>query len=254
MPRNRYAAVVAAIAATTVTAGLGGAGLAVAGVNLPDGASDAFERAGVTLPNQDGEESARSSDAVRAILRDTPPSERDGCSFGQQIAEAARGSALPQQAKDACAQAGQRREAREETQAERREAQAERKAAKEQAQAERRAAKEQARSEKDARRDSAAATGAAEEGATQSTFGREQSQRAKQQRTATAQQRRQFGAQTAERARQRAQNRGANADATTKPENPGPSPQRGGRPDSAGSPKAKGRPDFAGPPAGVGRP
>lgn len=251
MPRNRYAAVVAAIAATTVTAGLGGAGLAVAGVNLPDGASDAFERAGVTLPNQ--EESARSSDAVRAILEDTPPSERDGCSFGQQIAAAARGSALPQQARDACAQAGQRGEAREEAQAERREARAERKAAKEQAKAERRAARQQARTEKGARRDSAAATGAAEEGATQSTFGREQSQRAKQQRTATAQQRRQFGAQTAERARQRAQNRGADAGANTKPENPGPSAQRGGRPDSAGSPKAKGRPDFAGPPAGVGR-
>ena len=92
------------LGAATLAAVLGTAGLAVAGVDLPDPAKDAFQRAGITLPNQAGGgqsgEHSR-SDEVRAVLEATPPSER-GCAFGHSIAEAAKGAALPDHAQGAC--------------------------------------------------------------------------------------------------------------------------------------------------------
>jgi hypothetical protein len=104
MNRNRFLRPVATLGAATIAALLGTAGLAAAGVDLPDGATNAFERAGITLPNQarggQSGEHAR-SDEVHAIIEDTPPSER-GCEFGHRVAEAAKDSALPDQAQDAC--------------------------------------------------------------------------------------------------------------------------------------------------------
>lgn len=86
---------------------LGTAGLAVAGVNLPDPASEAFDRAGVTLPNQDDGDAADQgrSDEVRSVIESTPPEERDrqGCAFGHRVAEAAKGSPLPAEARENCA-------------------------------------------------------------------------------------------------------------------------------------------------------
>ena len=102
------------LAAATLAAVLGTAGLAVAGVNLPDPAKDAFQRVGITLPNQagggqSGEQSR--SDEVRSVLEATPPSER-GCAFGHSVAEAARGSALPEQAQNACDHASEKAKSR----------------------------------------------------------------------------------------------------------------------------------------------
>jgi hypothetical protein len=104
MIRNRFLRPVATLGAATLAAILGTAGLAVAGVNLPDPAKDAFERAGISLPNQAGGgqsgEHAR-SDEVHSVLDATPPSER-GCAFGHSVAEAAKGSSLPEHAGSAC--------------------------------------------------------------------------------------------------------------------------------------------------------
>jgi hypothetical protein len=105
MIRNRFLRPVATLGAAMLAAILGTAGLAVAGVDLPDQATTAFERVGVTLPNQAGGgqsgEHAR-SDEVHSVIDATPPSER-GCEFGHSVAEAANGDkALPEQAQDAC--------------------------------------------------------------------------------------------------------------------------------------------------------
>jgi hypothetical protein len=104
MIRNRFLRPVAALGAATLAAVLGTTGLAVAGVNLPDPATEAFENVGITLPNQAGGgqsgEHSR-SDAVRSVIEATPPSER-GCAFGHSVAEAAKGSPLPEQAQAAC--------------------------------------------------------------------------------------------------------------------------------------------------------
>ena len=106
MNRNRFLRPVAALGAATLAAAFGTAGLAVAGVNLPDPAKAAFENVGISLPNQagGGESGEHSrSDEVREVIEATPPSER-GCAFGHRVAEAARGSQLPEQARDACEQ------------------------------------------------------------------------------------------------------------------------------------------------------
>ena len=104
MNRNRFLRPVATLGAAMLAAVLGTAGLAVAGVNLPDPATEAFEHVGISLPNQAGGgqsgEHAR-SDEVHSVLEATPPSER-GCAFGHAVAEAAKGSALPEQAQGAC--------------------------------------------------------------------------------------------------------------------------------------------------------
>ncbi len=104
MHRNRFLRPIATLGAATIAALLGTAGLAAAGVDLPDGATNAFERAGITLPNQAGGgqsgEHARSAD-VHEVIGSTEPSDR-GCEFGHSVAEAAKGSALPDQAQDAC--------------------------------------------------------------------------------------------------------------------------------------------------------
>jgi hypothetical protein len=109
MARNRFLRPVATLGAATLAAVLGTAGLAVAGVNLPAPATEAFERAGISLPNQAGGgqsgEHAR-SDEVHSVLDATPPSER-GCAFGHSVAEAARGSSLPEHARNACDRGGQ---------------------------------------------------------------------------------------------------------------------------------------------------
>jgi hypothetical protein len=107
MIRNRFLRPAATLGAATLAAVLGTAGLAAAGVDLPDPATKAFERAGISLPNQAGGgqsgEHAR-SDEVHSVLDTTPPSER-GCAFGHRVAEAARGSSLPEHARSACGHA-----------------------------------------------------------------------------------------------------------------------------------------------------
>ena len=104
MNRNRVIRPVITLAAAALAVALGTAGLAVAGVNLPDPAQEALENAGISLPNQAGGsesgEHAR-SEGVHAVIGATPPSER-GCAFGHSVAEAAKGSSLPEQAQDAC--------------------------------------------------------------------------------------------------------------------------------------------------------
>jgi hypothetical protein len=104
MNRNRLIRPIVILAAAALAVALGTTGLAVAGVNLPDPAQKAFEKAGLSLPNQAGGgengEHVR-SEGVRAVIETTPPSER-GCGFGHTVAEAAKGSALPEQAQAAC--------------------------------------------------------------------------------------------------------------------------------------------------------
>lgn len=96
------AAKAAACAASLVFAT---AGLAVAGVELPAPANEAFGKLGVSLPNQAGGDgpsstSGRASE-VHGVIDATPPADRD-CEFGHAVAGAARGSALPTQAQAAC--------------------------------------------------------------------------------------------------------------------------------------------------------
>jgi hypothetical protein len=101
--RSRFLRPVATLGAATLAAILATAGLAVAGVNLPDPAQNAFNKVGISLPNQAGGQSGEHSrsDEVHSIIDATPPSER-GCAFGHSVAEAAKGSALPEQAQGAC--------------------------------------------------------------------------------------------------------------------------------------------------------
>jgi hypothetical protein len=101
------AAKAAACAASLVFAT---AGLAVAGVELPAPAKDAFEKLGLSLPNQAGgggggpaSTPERATD-VRGVIDATAPADRD-CEFGQAVAGAARGSALPTEARAACSRA-----------------------------------------------------------------------------------------------------------------------------------------------------
>jgi hypothetical protein len=96
------------LGATMLALILGSAGLAVAGVNLPERAQQAFERAGISLPNQAGGDSGQASekaksDEVKSVIEATPTGER-GCEFGHRVAEAAKGSALPEKARTACEQ------------------------------------------------------------------------------------------------------------------------------------------------------
>ena len=227
MPRNRFAAITAAVAAATMTVGLGGAGIAVAGADLPDAASAAFQKMGVSLPNQVTQEERAEQErenAVREFIAGTPAEERRGCAFGQQVAELARGEALPAEAKERCAEAEARRaEAKE-----------------------RRAEREAAGDEKST--DAQERADAADE---RSSFGSRTSERAKGQRTATPEQRRQFGEDTAALARER-------GGAPERQALPAPSQQPPGaedrRPDFAGPPAdvTPARPGSAGPPEGLG--
>lgn len=97
------AAKAAACAASLV---LATAGLAVAGVELPAPANEAFGKLGLSLPNQAGgggdptSTSGRAGD-VKSVIDATAPGARD-CEFGHAVAGAARGSALPTQAQAAC--------------------------------------------------------------------------------------------------------------------------------------------------------
>jgi len=97
------AAKAAACAASLV---LATAGLAVAGVEFPAPANEAFGKLGLSLPNQAGagggptSTSGRASD-VKSVIDATAPGDRD-CEFGHAVAGAARGSALPTQAQAAC--------------------------------------------------------------------------------------------------------------------------------------------------------
>jgi hypothetical protein len=92
----------ATLGAATLAAILGSAGLAAAGVDLPDQAQTAFDKVGITLPNQAGGgqsgEHAR-SDEVHEVIGNTQPSDR-GCEFGQSVAQAAKGS--PTEAENPC--------------------------------------------------------------------------------------------------------------------------------------------------------
>ncbi|MFN2615705.1 MAG: hypothetical protein ABR581_01130 [Thermoleophilaceae bacterium] len=125
--------------------------------------------AGVGLPKQAGEagqndSSPRSSD-VLDVIKGTPTSDR-GCEFGHAVATAARGSELPAQARAACDRGH---------------------GASERAKTNHR----HARTVRQNRQSSAGRQ-----------FGQETSERAKGQRTATPEQRRQFGPETATRAHQ----------------------------------------------------
>ncbi|MEX2194636.1 MAG: hypothetical protein WD844_05060 [Thermoleophilaceae bacterium] len=211
------------------------ASLAVAGVNLPDPASDAFDRAGVSLPNQDdGEPADRGrSEEVQAIIDATPPSERD-CAFGHRVAEAARGMPLPEEARGAC-ERGEQGQARGEERS-----------------AEGRARAEENRGSSEAGEENGSGDSAGRE------FGRETSERAQEQRNATPEQRRQFGEETSERARQHAREqaqRDGNPGPPATPEPDADEPQGQGGP-PAGTPRGKPEGTPGGPPEGVpgGRP
>lgn len=225
MPRNRFAATAAAVVATTVTVGLGSAGLAVAGVDLPDPASAAFAELGLSLPNQvTGEERAAQEreNAVREFIAGTPPEERRGCAFGQKVAELASGKALPAKAKENCAEAEARRAERGKD------------------------------GEKDKDGESVGAQDRAANADKRDSFGSETSERAQGQGEASPEQRRAFGPETAERAR----DRGANTGDSRRPDGAGRPEVPGGesRPGSAGPPAGvtPARPESAGPPAGNG--
>lgn len=227
MPRNRFAATAAAVAAATMTVGLGGAGIAVAGADLPDAASAAFEKIGVSLPNQVTQQERAAQErenAVRDFITNTDPEDRRGCAFGQQVAELARGEAPPAEAKANCAKAEQRR-----------------------------ADAEERRAEREAAGDEESADGKNEGDAAneRDSFGSQTSDRAKGQRTATPEQRRQFGEDTATRARER----GGAPEGQATPAPPQQAPRgQDRRPESAGPPAdvTSGRPDSAGPPEGLG--
>src|SRR5829696_2488994 len=104
---DRVAVTAVKLGATTLALILGTTGLALAGVNLPEPAQQAFERAGISLPNQaaggDGGQAIHNAraDQVKSVIEATPTGER-GCEFGHRVAEAAKGSALPEQARTAC--------------------------------------------------------------------------------------------------------------------------------------------------------
>jgi hypothetical protein len=110
MNRSRIIRPVATLTAAALAVALGTTGLAAAGVDLPDPAAEAFEKAGITLPNQAGGgqsgEHAR-SEAVHAVIEATPPSER-GCAFGQAVAAAASGKTPSEHA---CGQGAEDRKA-----------------------------------------------------------------------------------------------------------------------------------------------
>lgn len=220
MPRNRQAALVVKLTAATATMAMATAGLAVAGVDLPDPADDAFKRVGVELPNQAGgsERSEQAgergrSESVLQVIRGTAPEMR-GCEFGHRVAAAARGEALPESARDACARSD--RDV---------------------------VPHGKAKAERDAAEPAKTGTG--------NGLGAEQSERAKGQRTATPEERRQFGLDTAERARQHGQQQRESQG--TRPENTGP-PEGAGRPETPkAAPEGVGRPDStpSGPPEGT---
>src|SRR5215207_9678911 len=103
---HRLADAAVKLGATTLVLILGTAGLGVAGVHLPERAQQAFEGAGISLPNQASGDSGQASDNaksddVKSVIEATPTAER-GCEFGRRVAEAAKGSALPEQARTAC--------------------------------------------------------------------------------------------------------------------------------------------------------
>lgn len=92
-PRKRLALLAAAL---VVAAPLLTAGLALAGVSLPDAARAPFDGLGIDLPNQ-----SRAAD-VHAVIDTTSPDDR-GCEFGQRVASAASGGKA-QPTGDPCAQ------------------------------------------------------------------------------------------------------------------------------------------------------
>jgi hypothetical protein len=108
--RNGFVYASTGLGATALVVVLATAGLAVAGVNLPDPAKQAFERVGVSLPNQAGGGEHARSDEVKAVIDATAPSDR-GCEFGHNVAEAAKGSPLPAQAQAACSHSSERKHA-----------------------------------------------------------------------------------------------------------------------------------------------
>jgi hypothetical protein len=213
MHRNRFVRPAIKLGATALGVVLGTAGLAVAGVNLPDPADEAFERAGISLPNQagggdaQGDENSR-SDEVQAVIDATPPSER-GCEFGHRVAEAARGEPLPEAARDAC------------DKGENGDGQA------------------QGKGKGKGKANNGSANGAGH------AFGQDTADRARGLKDATPQQRRQFGEDTADRAKQL----GGDPQGTPGP-NAQSGPPDDGTP--SGPPEDKGAPDDTpkGPPAG----
>lgn len=183
MSRKRPTVRAAKAAACAACLILATAGLAVAGVDLPAPADEAFEKVGVNLPNQAGEGADRRASApvpervtdVHAVIDSRGAG---GCEFGHAVATAARGSALPGEAQAACdrgedSQAGQRR------------------------------ASARARGRANADRGGSAGGGSVANGAPAAgrSFGEQTSGEAQGLRDATPEQRRQFGEDTADEAR-----------------------------------------------------
>ena len=151
MNRNLIIRPVATLAAAGLAVALGTTGLAVAGVDLPDPATKAFEKAGITLPNQAGGgqsgDHAR-SDEVHTVIEG--PMDR-GCEFGQAVAQAASGKTPNEHA---CGQGAEDRKAK-----------------------------------------------AKSESSSHSDFGRATAERAKGQKDATVEERKSFGQDTADEAK-----------------------------------------------------
>jgi hypothetical protein len=210
--------------ATTLALILGTVGLALAGVNLPDPAQQAFERAGISLPNQAGGESGKASeeansDEVRSVLEATPTGER-GCDFGHRVAEAAKGSALPENARTACEQ--QQGSVQP--------------------------------SENGSRRSTRASEPSASGG---SEFGQQTAERAQGLGDATVEQRREFGKETSEEAKQLGSDHPTGPPANTPSPPPAADPSPPDRPLDAPPATTPPAPDHpTGPPAGTpgGRP
>ncbi|MBW3609864.1 MAG: D-alanyl-D-alanine carboxypeptidase, partial [Actinobacteria bacterium] len=195
--------------------------LAVAGVDLPDPASTAFTKLGLSLPNQvTGEERAAQAreNAVRDFIAGIPPEDRRGCAFGQQVAELASGKELPAEAKKKCAEARRAERGKD--------------------------------GEKHKDGESAGAQDRAGNADKRDSFGSETSKRAQGQGEASPEQRRAFGPETAA---ERARDRGANTGDSRRPDGSG-RPGAESRPDTAGPPVGvtPGRSDSANPPAGNG--
>ena len=212
---NRLAGSAVKLSATALALIVGTAGLAVAGVDLPEPAQQAFERVGVSLPNQAGGNNQAGehsrSDEVKSVIELFPPGDR-GCVFGHRVAEAAKGSSLPEKAREACEHGHG----------------------------------DGTDNGKDNGRSTRFGEGSTSAG---SDFGQETAVRAQGQRHATVEQRRQFGPDTAERAKR------LGSDHPTGPPANVPSPPD--RPLAAPPATTPPEPDHpTGPPAGTpgGRP
>ncbi len=165
---NRFSTATARLLVTATAAFLGLAGLALAGVTLPDPARGVAHSLG--LPNQDGK--SDDSPASR-VLGEEPPPSHPGCEFGQKVAERASDGKVA--ADDPCSKGNDERS-------------------------------EQKRSKRHS--DDRDSDSRSDQGDKNSNFGQETARRAHDQRDARVQQRREFGQETAQRAHDRNESQG----------------------------------------------